>query len=297
MNTEQMSSPETWVHGVERKKSRPLIFCGYLNRVLVLATVVLFFYGVVWNYSTRRYLKGFADAIVPLDGSPEEKSEALLGWLREGPDRRDAARAGDIQRDPVRILQDARLLKICGSASNAFVNLADATGLRTRRLLLLDASGGTTHVVVEVQWGDRWVVVDPSFRAVFRDKTGRALTKDDLRDPAIFGAATSRIPNYDPVYKFDHTAHIRLMRIPVVGTLLRRTLTFLFPQWEEIVNWGYFPENPSLWPILLSLPLFLLGIIIRLLLHRHSHDQVGVATLGFRERLIESGRVFFHRSA
>jgi hypothetical protein len=298
MTTEQLSSGETRVNDVSRKNRRLLIFSHYLNRVLLLAAVASLFYGLVWNYSTRKYLKGFSDAIVPLEGSPEEKSEALLGWLREEPERRDPTMHGaSNSRDPVGIVQDTRLLKVCGSASNAFINLAEAAGLRTRRLLLLDASGGTHHVVVEVKWDERWVVVDPSFRSVFRDHSGRALTREDLREPEIFREATSRIRNYNPTYTFDHTVHIHLTRIPILGSILRRGLDFLFPRWEEVVNWGYFPENPSIWPILVSLPLFLLGICIRLIVLGYGRGQLGIETVGFRRRLMETGRVLLHKSA
>src|SRR5216684_7859 len=107
MTTEQLSSPETQINNLSRKNCRLLIFSHYLNRVLLLAAVVLFLYGLGSNYSTRRYLKGFSDAIVPLEGSPEAKSEALLGWLREEPDRRNPATRGTgNSRDPVGIVQD-----------------------------------------------------------------------------------------------------------------------------------------------------------------------------------------------
>ena len=279
------------------KHSGPLLFGRYLNRALILAALALLIYGLVWNYSTRRYLKGFSDAIVPLEGSPEEKSEALLGWLNHEPERRGASTRSSDLRDPVGIVQDARLLRVCGSASNAFVNLAEAAGLRTRRLLLLDASGGTKHVVVEVKWSERWVVVDPSFRSVFRDSAGRALTKDDLRNPEVFKDATSRIPNYNPTYTFERTVHIHLRRIPGVGPFLRRILSSLFPNWEEVINWGYIPENPSLWPIVVSVPLFVLGIVIRMIVHRQARKRWGIESFGLRERLAETGRVFLHKSA
>jgi hypothetical protein len=181
-------------------------FGCFLNRTLILVAVALFVCGCVWNYSTRKYLNGFSDAIVPLEGSLEKKSEALLGWFRDEPERRGAPVEGTNPRDPVGIVQDARLLKVCGSASNAFVNLAEAAGLRTRRLLLLDASGRTKHVVVEVKWDERWVVIDPSFRAVFRDHTGRALSKEDPRRPEVFNDAIISIPGYKPTYTFEHRA-------------------------------------------------------------------------------------------
>jgi hypothetical protein len=140
------------------------------------------------------------------------------------------------------------------------------------------------------------VVVDPSFRTVFRDKSRRALTREDLHNPAVFEAAAHRIPKYDPVYSFDHTAHIRLARIPMLGNFLLQSLNVLFPEWEETVNWGYLPENPSLWPILFSLPFFLLGFVIHLLLRRCGRGQSSLVKPGLNEPLIESGRVFSHWS-
>jgi len=250
----------------------------HANSALVIAALALLVYGLAWNYSTHTFLKGFGDAIVPLEGSPQEKTEALLDWFRHEPERVSTPLAGSESlrdRDPVNIVQNKRLLKICGSATNAFMNLADVAGLRTRRLLLLARSGGAMHVVAEVQWGKRWVVVDPQQARVFTDRSGRALTKEELRDPGVFRDAISRIPGYSPTYTFERTAHLRLQRIPLLGNPLRRTLDRLSPGWEEAVDWGYFLENPSLWPIFVSLPLLSLGILIRLILERyHSAPQI-----------------------
>lgn len=279
------------------KYSKLITFGRHLSRIFVFAGVALFLYGLIWNYATRRYLKGFSDAIVPLEGSPEQKSLALLDWLRHTPERMDSSASEASPRDPVGVVQDARLLKVCGSASNAFMNLAEAAGVRTRRLLLLDASGGTQHVVVEALWDGRWVVVDPSFRSVFRGPTGQALSKEDLRSPAIFQDAISRIPHYDPRYTFDRPVHVHFTRIPALGVFLRRSLNFLFPQWEEMANWGYLPEHPSLWPIVISWPVFFLGILMRLVVRRYAREQLGAKTFGFRKRLIETGRVFLQKSA
>jgi hypothetical protein len=270
-----------------------LAFARYLSRGLVFVGIALLVYGLAWNYSARRYLEGFADAIIPLDGTPEQKSEALLDWLRHTPERRGGELDHASPRDPVGVVQDARLLKVCGSASNAFINLGEAVGLKTRRLLLLDTAGGAKHVVVEVQWGGRWAVVDPSFRAVFRDRSGRPLTKEELRNPEVFQDAISRIPDYNPDYTFERTVHLHLTRIPMIGTYLRRALEYLFPRWEEMANWGYLPEHPSLWPIVLSMPLFLLGTVIGMLAGRYSCAQIGPTTFGVRKLLVETSRVFY----
>jgi hypothetical protein len=292
MTNNQLISPHNREEPALGRYNYLLAFSRYLSRALVFVAVSLLIYGSVWNYSTRRYLKGFADAIIPLDGTPEQKSEALLDWLRHAPDRRGGELDHGSPRDPVGVVQDARLLKVCGSASNAFINLGEAVGLKTRRLLLLNPAGGSKHVVVEVQWGDRWAVVDPSFRAVFRDRAGRPLTKEELRNPETFRDAIRRIPDYNPDYTFERTVHLHLTRIPMIGAVLRRALGLLFPRWEEMTNWGYLPEHPSLWPIVMSIPLFPLGIVIGVLANRYSCAQIGPKTFGVRKLLVETSRVF-----
>jgi hypothetical protein len=259
----------------------------FATRTLVIVAMGLFAFGLAWDYSTRRYLKGFADAIVPLTGSPEEKTEALAAWFHHEPPRIDTpitASAGVLQnRDAVTIVQNRRLLKICGSASNAFVNLGDAAGLNARRLLLLDPSGGVMHVVAEVQWGNRWVVVNPQQGLVFKDHLGHGLTKEELRDPEVFQDAISRMPGYNPMYTFENTIHVRLKRIPIMGDLIRKALDRIAPGWEEAVNWAYFPENPSLWLIFLSLPLLLLGILANLIVNRYDRDPPGAMAKGIQQ--------------
>jgi hypothetical protein len=250
---------------------------GFASRVIIFGAVGLFVYGLVWNYSTRRYLTGFADAIIPLAGSPQEKTEALIAWFHNEPQRNDPTDLSSDglmrDRDPVSIVQNTRLLKVCGTASNAFMNLADAAGLKVRRLLLLDKSGDALHVVVEVQWGDRWVVVNPSQGLIYKDHSGRALTRVELRNPTVFQDAISRMPGYDPSYTFDRTIHVRLKRIPIIGGPLRSLLDRLAPGWEEYINWAYFPENPSLWLVWISLPLLLLGLLGNLVANRKRRDR------------------------
>lgn len=266
-------------------RERPpwLRFFVYGNNILAAIAVGLLLYSLAWTYSTHRYLKGFTDAIVPLNGSPQQKTDALLDWLRHQPERNNAVVEGTANlRDPVNIVQNQSLLKICGSASNAFLNLANAAGLNARRLLLLQHTGGANHVVAEVQWDDRWVVVDPQHGTIFKDASGRALSKEDLRNPDVFQDAISRIPGYSPDYTFQRTAHVHLRRVPSLG-LVRRMLDTVYPRWEEAYDWGYFAENPSLWPALLSLPLFLLSAIVRLFVRRYGRPRVERGPVELRE--------------
>ena len=183
----------------------------YAGNILLIFAVILAAYSAVWEYSTRKYLKGFSDAIVPASASTEAKVEAILRWMSEGPARQQAGPDPSTpDRDPTDTLNFASLLQVCGSATNAFVNLADSAGLPARRLLLLDSRRMTTHVVAEVLIDGRWVIADPAFRAVLRGPDGGLLTREQLTDPAILLVATGRLPGYSPEYTFDRTVHVVL---------------------------------------------------------------------------------------
>lgn len=75
------------------------------------------------------------------------------------------------------------MLQVCGSAANAFIILASSSGLRVRRLLLLNAGGSTTHVDTQVLLNGRWIIVDPAFRVMLRGPDGALLTAEQLKDP------------------------------------------------------------------------------------------------------------------
>ena len=136
-----------------------------------------------------------------------------------------------------------------------------------RRLLLLDRNGNASHVVVEVLWGNRWIVADPSRGQVFKDRLGRALTRDELRQPEVFRDAITRMPGYPAVYSFERTEHVRLQRIPVVGHSLRRVLDRFVPDWEERADWAFLAENPPLWLVATSILVILMGLLAALAIH------------------------------
>src|ERR1035437_5397864 len=120
--------------------------------VLLISSVLLTMFGVAWEYSTRWYLSGFSNAVLPYSSSPEKKVAAILSWIDRGPARETEYYSDDAEdRDPVDTLNYKELLNVYGTATNAFVNLASAGGIGARRLLLLDAQGmNTNHVVAEV---------------------------------------------------------------------------------------------------------------------------------------------------
>src|SRR6202022_3550862 len=154
------------------------------RKAVVIALVLFFGYSTTWEYSVRRYLKGFSDAIVPSPASQEEKIDAILTWIRSGAPRPLAPNLDELSiRDPETTLNYSQLLAICGTATNAFLNLSRSAGITARRLLLLTPQRTTKHVVAEVLVDDRWIIVDPTYRMILRDAQGLTLTRKDLHNP------------------------------------------------------------------------------------------------------------------
>jgi len=268
-------------------RQQPLFFLlGCAANLLIVSFALLSLYGAIWEYSTREYLRGFSDAIVPFAAPPEQRVEAILNWMNNGPARNQLLPSEDSDsRDPVDNLNYATLLRICGNATNAFVNLADASDLEVRRLLLLGAGGNTNHVVAEVRLDGRWIVVDPSFRTILKDRLGNLLTREQLAQPETFEWATSAIPHYDPRYAYVHTAHIHLARLPLVGKILDRTLDSLFPQWDESMRWTMLVERPSFAVLVTGLFLLMLSLISRRVLDYCGRKYLGVGPVHLRVQL------------
>ncbi len=134
------------------------------TNIFLIASIILFvgYSAPLWEYSLRRYLKGFSDAVVPQAATPEEKVEAILSWIRSGPPRPLAANPEKLDfRDPETTLNYRQLLSLCGTATNAFLNLSRSAGLDARRLLLLSPEYTAKHVVAEVNIDGRWIIADP----------------------------------------------------------------------------------------------------------------------------------------
>ncbi|MGO9639745.1 MAG: hypothetical protein ACLP1Y_00360 [Candidatus Acidiferrales bacterium] len=278
------------------KNHRVFHFLWYATDVLLIISLISVIYGAVWEYSTRSYLKGFSDAIVPASGSDETKVEAILAWMEHGPARRSEPPSSMLAaRDPADTLNYQGLLSVCGTATNAFVNLADSGGLRARRLLLLGDNLQSKHVVAEVLIDGRWAVVDPSYRFIFRDAQGRTLTREQLKDPAVFREATQGIPGYPQEYTYERAVHVRLSRLPLPQRYfhIRRWLTSLWPNWEEAVNWTYVLERESFALLLSSFIVFCFASLIRLLLSWYGSRRLGIRRVRFRDQLHRVSATFF----
>lgn len=261
------------------------IFWLSTNILLVLAAIA-FVWGAVWEYSTRQYLKGFSDAIIPYDAIPEHKVEAILAWMAHGPARRTTQDPTGLPvRDPIESLNSKELLEICGSATNAFVNLAESDGLPARRLLLLDSHRLTTHVVAEVKIGDRWIIVDPVFRFMARDASGRLLTRADLQDPNLLRQVTEGIPGYLPIYTYNLTAHVRVSHIPLIGPSLRRGLDWIWPRWEEAFDWTLLLERDSFALFVIASIALIVLVLVRLFVGQYGEKKLGITRIHLRRQV------------
>jgi transglutaminase-like putative cysteine protease len=263
------------------------------NLLLAVALVTTVCSGV-WELSVRRYLKGFSDAIVPEAAAPQQKAEAILAWMRDGPPRLEMAPPTQLSpRDPEDTLNYRQLLEVCGSATNAFLNLSRSAGLETRRLLLLTPERTTKHVVAEVKIGGRWVIVDATYRTFLKNAQGNLLTRKELQDPELFREAISVLPNYPPEYTFDRFAHVRLSALPFHGVRVRRLLDWVFPAWDEHIDWSLLLERRSFLYFFFSVISMLALMFLRVVLGWLADHHLQAPRFHLRANLSRATAAFF----
>lgn len=102
-------------------KSHPIFrVAWWTSNLLLAAALVSTAYSAVWEISVRRYLNGFSDAIVSDAATPQQKAEAILAWMANGPPRLDSTQLPQLSpRDPENTLNYRELLAVCGGATNA----------------------------------------------------------------------------------------------------------------------------------------------------------------------------------
>jgi hypothetical protein len=261
--------------------------------VLLVVSLFLAIYSAGWEFSTRRYLRGFSDAIVPATSPGDEKVEAILHWMAHGPARRRSetnALEGD--RDPTDTLNYEALLQVCGTATNAFINLVDTGHMEVRRMLLVDSRQMTKHVVAEVLVDGRWIIVDPTFRVVMRGADGKTLTREELSDPATLAVATRDLRGYDPSYTYDRVVHIRLARFHLVGSLFQRILDRAVPGWEGSPFTTLLVERESFAAMVSSFLLVIFLILLRTALRWYGEKRLGVRSVHIRQQLRRACHAF-----
>ena len=264
------------------------------TNVLLLLCLAGTVYAAGWEYSVRKYLDGFSDAVVPASAAPEQKVEAILLWMRGGPLRAIAKDPDALpQRDPETTLNYKQLLSVCGTATNAFLNLARSSDLNVRRLLLLTPERMTKHVVAEVQLDDKWVIVDPTYRIMMRDKDGHMLTRRDLQNPVLFAEATSVVPNYPQIYNYTNYAHVRIARLPMQGLHLRHVLDKIYPGWDEAFDWSLLLERESLFVLCAFVVGSLFSLFTRGMLAWYADRRLKIPRFHLRENFLRAGAAFF----
>lgn len=264
--------------------------CNFSLAVALLATA----WTGVWEISVRRYLKGFSDAIIPEVAPPQQKAQAILAWMLNGPPRLESAHPAALSaRDPEDTLNYRQLLEVCGSATNAFLNLSRSAGLQTRRLLLLTPERTTMHVVAEVYVDGRWVIVDATYRTFLKDAQGNLLTRKDLQDPEIFRQATSVLNHYPPEYTFDRFAHVRLAALPFRAASLRGVVDRLFPTWDEYLDWSLLLERRSFLYFFLSVNSLLFLILVRFVLGWWADHRLRVPRFHLRANISRATAALF----
>ncbi|MGH9727957.1 MAG: hypothetical protein ACRD33_11400 [Candidatus Acidiferrales bacterium] len=275
-------------------KDHPIFrFSWALGNVLLIVSALCLLSALCWEYSTRQYLKGFSDAVIPADALPVEKVQAILDWMKSGPARREGSVDGKLAlRDPRETLNYESLLQVCGTATNAFINLGATSGLEVRRLLLLDARGSTAHVDAEVLLDRQWVVVDPAFRIILRDPDGALLTVQQLKNTRTFEFATSGLKDYLPEYSFGRTAHIHFGRIGFLGPLIKKIAITIFPRANASPLMSLLVERESLAACVAAMLLFLFSCVLRLVLGWVADTRLGIKRLHLTERLRRSGVAF-----
>lgn len=263
------------------------------NALLAFSLLATLFTGI-WEHSVRQYLKGFSDAIIPEGSSPEQTAQAILSWMSLGPPRHEAPDLSALSaHDPTDTLNYRQLLEVCGSATNAFLNLSRSSGVDARRLLLLSPDHTAKHVVAEVHIDGRWVIVDATYRVFMKDAQGRLLTLAELRDPRLFHEATDQIPGYAASYSYERVAHVRVGALPVLGPLLRRAFDTVAPGWDEYVDWSLLLERRSFAFFFLSVWALLFFLLLRVVLAWVADHRLRIPRLHLRTNLTRALATFF----
>ena len=261
--------------------------------LLLAVSLLTLTYAAAREWSVRLYLHGFSDAVVSASAQPEQKIEAILNWMKSGPERAEAVKPDDLSpRNPENTLNYRQLLAVCGSATNAFLNLSRSAGLKSRRLLLLTPDQKTKHVVAEVLVDGRWIVVDPSYRIVMRDAGGRTLTRKELQNPVNFREAIGGVPNYPAEYTYDRYAHVRLARLPLDGFHLRKLLESILPGWDETLDWSLYLERESYFALVTTAAFASVFLALRLLLAWYADRRLRVPRFHLREHILRATSAF-----
>lgn len=128
----------------------------------------------------------------------------------------------------------ARIGGQCGNLTRLFTTTARISGLKARRAHLYQVKGldrpipeAYVHAIVEVEIGDRWIIVDPLYGVVYRNENGELADSADLAaQPGLVRANIENRPipddyllfppadyNFD-LYQFQELRRVRWTILP-----------------------------------------------------------------------------------
>ena len=87
------------------------------------------------------------------------------------------------------------------------------------------------------------------------------------------------------------TAHIHLSTIPVLGRYLRTILNFIWPSWEESLNWTLLLERESFAVLTISIFILCLALAVRLALGWYRSRKLGIVRVRLRDQLVRAAEV------
>jgi hypothetical protein len=85
--------------------------------------------------------------------------------------------------------------------------------------------------------------------------------------------------------------HVRLSRIPWIGRRLRGILDFIWPPWEEAINWTLLVERESFAMLVASIFLLCFALAARFLLGWYCWRKLGIARVRLRDQILRAGQI------
>jgi hypothetical protein len=130
-----------------------------------------------FDSENREYYKQLFDKVTEAKQSDQEKVEVINDFVAS------KLNYDQTQRElgsPRRVLEDGS--EFCGHLSTAMETLLTVGGYQARALHMSDGKEPLgTHVVVEVFYGGKWHLYDPTFGYKFQNEQGEVLSYNDVR--------------------------------------------------------------------------------------------------------------------
>ena len=114
-----------------------------------------------------------------------------------------------------------------------------------------------------------------------------------LQDPVLFSQATGAVQNYPHEYTYDQFAHVRLARLPLEGLHMRRVLDWVYPGWDEVVDWSLLLERESFFSVVLTVSATLFFLLLRALLAWYADSRLRIPRFHLRKHAVRAGAAFF----